>query len=94
MEPSVLEQLVRQVSSAGIGLSELLSGAEAAQIAYLRMHVFHLLAKGRLSFEPYKRPLDDQTLIFPGGHTSWDLFDSLWAPSGSSMGEPGGSSAS
>ena len=83
-----------QVPSDGIEISELLSGGDPAQRAYLRMHVFHLLAKGRLSFDPYQRPLDDQTLIFPGGVISWDPFDSLWAPSGSSTGGPGGSSAS
>jgi hypothetical protein len=94
MDPGVLDQLVLQAPSGGIGISGLLSGAAPAQHAYLRMHVFHLLAKDRLSFDPYQRPLDDQTLIFPGGHTSWDPFDSLWAPSGSSMGGPGGSSAS
>jgi hypothetical protein len=94
MDHSVLEQLVLQVPSAGIGLSELLSSGDPANLTYVRMHVFHLLATRRLSFDPYERPLDDQTLIFPGGHISWDPFDSLWAPSGSSMGGPGGSSAS
>jgi hypothetical protein len=93
MEPSVLEQLVLHVPSAGVGLYELLSG-DPAQHAYLRMHVFHLLAAGRLSFDPLKQPLDDQTLIFPGGVISWDPFDSLWAPSGSATGAPSGSSGS
>jgi hypothetical protein len=94
MEPSVLEQLVVEVPPDGIELSGLLSGRAPPERAYLKMHVLHLLAKGQLSFDPYKQPLDDQTLIFPGGVISWDPFDLLWAPSGSSMGGPGGSSAS
>jgi TnsA endonuclease N terminal len=94
MDPGVLEQLVLQVPSGGIGLAGLLSGDDPAQHAYLRMHILHLLSKSRLNFDPYQRPLDDQTLIFPGGVISWDPFDSLWAPSGSSTGGPGGSSAS
>lgn len=93
-EPNVLEQLVLQVPSAGMGLSKLLSGGDPEQRAYLKMHVFHLLANGRLSFDPFPRPLDDQTLVFPGGVILWDPFDSPWAPSGSSRGGPGGSSAS
>ena len=94
MDPGVLEQLVLQVPAGGIELSGLFRGGDPSDHAHLRMHVLHLLAKGRLSFDPCKQPLDDQTLIFPGGVISWDPFDSLWAPSGSPMGGPGGSSAS
>jgi hypothetical protein len=57
MEPSVLEQLVVGVPPDGIELSGLLSGHASPEHADLRMHVFHLLAKGRLSFDPYQRPL-------------------------------------
>ena len=94
MDQNVLEQLVLQAPSTGIEISELLSSGDPAHCAFLRMHVIHLLAKGRLSFDPYRQPLDDQTIIFPGGVISWDPFDSLWAPSGSSTDAPGGSSAS
>ncbi len=94
MDHELLERFVLQVPDRGIELSGLLSDEDPAQRAYLRMHVFHLLANGRLTFDPYQRPLDDQTLILPGGVISWDPFDSLWAPSGSSTGGPGGSSAS
>jgi hypothetical protein len=94
VDPNVLGQLLLQVPSGGIAISGLLSGDDPAQSAYVRMHILHLLSKDRLSFDPYQWPLDDQTLIFPGGVISWDPFDSLWAPSGSSTGGPGGSSAS
>ncbi len=94
MDPSVLEQLVLQVPPARMRLSELLSGGEAAQHAYLKTHVFHLLAKGRLSFNPCQQALDDSTLISPGGTIAWDPFESVWAPSGSATDAPTGSSAS
>lgn len=82
MDPGVLEQLVLQVPAGGIELGQLLGDDEPAQGAYLRMHILHLLAQGRLSFDPGQRPWDDQILIFPGGVITWDPFDSLWAPSG------------
>jgi len=93
LDTRALEQLVPQVPVTGIELSALLSGCDPDHCRYLRMHIFHLLAKGQLSFDPYQRPFDDQTLIFPGGVISWDPFDSLWAPSGSSTGGPGASCA-
>jgi hypothetical protein len=54
-----------------------------------RMHVFHLLAVGALSFDPRQEPISDQTLIYPGGVITWDPFDSVWAPNGCSTGGPG-----
>jgi len=93
LETSVLEQLVPQVPVTGIELSALLSGRDSDHCAYLRMHIFHLLAVGRLSFDPRTQPLDDHTILFPGGQVSWDPFDSLWAPSGSSTDGSGASSA-
>jgi hypothetical protein len=59
-----------------------------------RMHVFHLLAIGRLSFDPRLRPLDDRTILFPQGVIAWDPFDSVWAPNGCSTGGPSVWSAS
>ena len=94
MDVNLLEQLMLQVPSAGIELSGLLSNGDPNSSGCLRMHVLHLLAAGRLSFDPYTQPLDDQTLIYPGGTILWDPFDSLWAPSGCSTDGPTGSSAS
>jgi len=94
MDVNLLEQLMLQVPPVGIELCRLLSGSDPNSSGCLRMHVLHLLAAGRLSFDPYRRPLDDQTLIYPGGTILWDPFDSLWAPSGCSTDGPGGSSAS
>ncbi|MGE0605936.1 MAG: Tn7 transposase TnsA N-terminal domain-containing protein [Pirellulales bacterium] len=93
-DSTLLEQLVLQVPPGGIRLSELLPGDGSAHRACLNMHVLHLLSTGRLSFDPYALPFNDQTLVFPGGAISWDPFDSVWAPNGCSTGGPTGSSAS
>jgi len=89
-----LNRLVHQVPPGGIELSTLLHGFNSDRHGKVRMHVFHLLATGRLSFDPCSEPLDDRTPIFPEGVISWDPFNSLWARSGSSTGGSGGSSAS
>jgi hypothetical protein len=93
LDTDLLEELPSQVPATGIEFSTLLSLADSKGTGNLRVHLFHLLATGRLSFDPRARPLDDQTLVFPGGMISWDPFDSLWAPSGSSTGGSGGLSA-
>ena len=85
----ILAGIVTQVPAGGIQLSALLSGRDSQSAAVLRTHVYYLLAKGRLSFDPCAQPLDDHTHLFPGGHLSWDPFDSRWAPGGSSTGGSG-----
>ena len=87
-----LNRLVQQVPPDGIELSALFHGFSPNHHGKVRMHVFHLLATDRLSFDPCAGPLDDRTPIFPEGVISWDPFDSLWAPNGSSTGGSGGSS--
>ena len=89
-----LNRLVHQVPPEGIELSALLHGFNPNCHGEARMHVFNLLARGRLSFDPCSEPLDDRTPIFPEGVISWDPFNSPWAPSGSSRGGSGGSSVS
>jgi hypothetical protein len=93
LDADILDQLESQVPKAGIKLGALLSTSELEDLGSLRVPVFHLLATGRLSFDPCAGPLDNETLIFPGGMTSWDPFDSVWAPNGCSTDESGGSSA-
>ncbi|MGA2619386.1 MAG: TnsA endonuclease N-terminal domain-containing protein [Thermoguttaceae bacterium] len=94
-EESLSEQLAAIVPVAGISLVELALRADTDPSSPLvRMHVFHLLAVGRLSFDPRLRPMDNQTILFPQGAISWDPFDSVWAPSGSWTGGPSVWSAS
>jgi hypothetical protein len=94
MDQNVLEQILLQVPTGGVELGRLRSSNDPVQQSHLRMHILHLLAVGQLSFDPSQRPLDDFTLIAPGGAITWDPFESVWAPSGSATGAPTGSSAS
>jgi hypothetical protein len=89
LEEDALEQLRLQVPADGVRLSALAPKNDGDA----RVRLLHLLATGRLSFDPRVGPLDNQTLILPGGAISWDPFDSAWAPSGCWTGGSGGSSA-
>jgi hypothetical protein len=89
-----LNRLMHQVPPDGIELSVLLHRCNSNCLGQARMRVFHLLATGRLSFDPCAGPLGDPTPIFPEGVILWDPFDSLWAHSGSSTSGSGGSSVS
>jgi hypothetical protein len=62
--------------------------------AHLKAAILHLVATGRIDFDPCAALLSDQTLLYPGGTLPWDPFDSVWAPSGSSTVGTSGSSAS
>ena len=67
--------------------------ASREQPAQLKVAILHLMATGRIDFDPCADLLSDQTLLYPGGTLSWDPFDSVWAPSGSSKDGPSASSA-
>ena len=94
VDSDAVDRLEARVPAAGIEIAALLSSAKPEDTVIQRVYVFHLLATGRLSFDPGTGPFNDQTILFPGGAISWDPFNSLWAPSGSSTGGSGGSSAS
>ena len=94
MDETLLEQLLLQVPAGGIELARLLNSSDLTQQGHLRMHAFHLLAVGRLRFNPCLQALNDSTLISPGGTIAWDPFESVWAPSGFATDAPTGSSAS
>jgi hypothetical protein len=88
-DPVLLQTIQRSVCEHGVPLADLCRQADQSDSTRARMHVFHLLAVGDLSFDPRQEPLSDQTLIYPGGVITWDPFDSVWAPNGCSTGGPG-----
>ena len=92
LDSDLLNQVESIVPAAGIEMATLLSTLNHDDPADVQA-VYHLLATGRLSFDPRAGPSDNETLIFPGGAISWDPFDSVWASSGCSTGGSGGSSA-
>lgn len=57
-----------------------------------RAAVLHLLAIGRLAWDPRVAVLNDLTLVSSGGSLAWDPFDSVWAPSGCATDGPFASS--
>ena len=74
MDVNLLEQLALQVPPAGIELSGLLSGHDPNSNGYLQMHVLHLLAAGRLSFEPPSYGVIMEALrhaILPKTYPAW-----------------------
>ncbi len=93
LDDQVMSQVVSLVSASGVELAALRTSIFASDPGLLRLHVFHLLATDRLSFDPRSKPLDDKTVLFPGGVIAWDPFDSVWAPRGCSTDGSGGSSA-
>ena len=88
-DEGLLTALETSVRCQGATLADL-SGLRDARMtaAETRLNIFHLLAVGRLSFDPRSLPLDDETRIFPGGVVTWNPFDSVWAPNGCSTGGP------
>jgi hypothetical protein len=84
-EESLIQQLLPRTPVTGTALATLLAGSEPGMQSRLHVQVLHLLATGRLSFDPRCRPLDGQALIFPGGNITWEPFTSAWVPNGCSM---------
>ena len=93
LNSDLLNQVESIVPAAGITVATVLSTLDHDDPGDIQA-AFHLLATGRLSFDPRAGPLDDETLIYPGGTILWDPFDSVWAPGGCSTGGSGGLSAS
>ena len=93
-DPALLLTVQGLVAERGVPLADLCRQADQSDSTRARMHIFHLLAVGDLSFDPRQESLSDQTLIYPGGVITWDPFDSVWAPNGCSTGGPGVWSAS
>ena len=66
-DPVLLQTIQRSVCDHGVPLADLCRQADQSDSTHARMHVFHLLAVGDLSFDPRQEPLSDQTAIYPGG---------------------------
>lgn len=90
---SVLKLIEQHTVSDGATFADLVSRVRStSEPSLARSHIRHLLAVGRLSFNPTGTSLSNETLIFPGGVIQWDPFDSVWAQSGCWMAGPTGSS--
>jgi hypothetical protein len=59
----------------------------------VRTALFQLLAHERLDCDLCAAPLNDETVIHPGGTHPWNPFDSVWGPNGCSTDAPSESSS-
>ncbi len=50
----------------------------------VRTALLHLIASGRLDVDLLSEPISETSVLYPGGSISWEPFDSVWGPSGSS----------
>jgi hypothetical protein len=65
-DPTLLLTVQRLVSEQGVPLADVCRQADQSDLARARIHVFHLLASGDLSFDPRQEPISDQTLVENG----------------------------
>ena len=92
-DASLLQLIEQHAVSDGATFADLVSRVRSrSEPSWARSHLRHLLAVGRLSFNPTGTSLGDETLVFPGGVIQWDPFDSVWARSGCWTAGPTGSS--
>ncbi|MCC7421260.1 MAG: TnsA endonuclease N-terminal domain-containing protein [Planctomycetaceae bacterium] len=93
-DASLLDLLEAAVTGEPRMLADLLRMDGQGTPSVRRAAVLHLLAVGRLAWDPRVSVLNDRTLISPGGSLTWDPFDSVWAPSGCATDGPSASSGS
>ncbi|HEX4131091.1 MAG TPA: TnsA endonuclease N-terminal domain-containing protein [Pirellulales bacterium] len=92
VESADLEQVASIVAERPMALDELLRRvADQHSGTTWKAIVLHLIATERLAIDP-RLPLSGDTILYPGGTFSWDPFDSVWGPSGSSTNAPSASS--
>lgn len=88
-DEAILAKIQNHVPTTGVAIEQLAGDVETAcEPMIARIHIFHCLAIGELSFDPTGQLLTDKTLVFPKGVILWDPFDSLWASSSYSTGGP------
>ena len=66
-DPALLLTIQRLVPDRGVPLADLCRQVDQSNPTGARIHIFHLLANGDLSFDPRQEPISDQTHIYPGG---------------------------
>ncbi|WP_145048192.1 TnsA endonuclease N-terminal domain-containing protein [Lignipirellula cremea] len=85
-DPKAYAALLERIADGPLSLRELLHHSCE------RETTLHLLANGRLDWNPVTAPFAHSTLLYPGGTLPWDPFDSVWASSGCWTVAPSGSS--
>jgi hypothetical protein len=90
----LLDRAIGLVDSAPATLAHLSSQLQPwAAGQMVRTALFQLLAHERLDCDLCAAPLNDETVIHPGGTHPWNPFDSVWGPNGCSTDAPSESSS-
>ena len=93
-EPAVLAFVEESVTAGASTFGDTLhQSATSANKTDVRTALLHLIASGRLDVDLLSVPISDNSILYPGGSISWEPFDSVWGPSGSSTDGLSGSSA-
>ena len=84
-EPAVLAFVEESVTAGASTLGDVLhQSATSANKTDVRTALLHLIASGRLDVDLLSEPISETSVLYPGGSISWEPFDSVWGPSGSS----------
>lgn len=93
-EPAVLAMIEESVAAGVSTFGDVLHQAsKSANHADARTALLHLIASGQLDVDLLSEPISETSVLYPGGSISWEPFDSVWGPSGSSTDGHSASSA-
>ncbi|MBI5758107.1 MAG: TnsA endonuclease N-terminal domain-containing protein [Planctomycetales bacterium] len=85
-DPEVLTILEGCVANGVSTFGDVLEqSSKSAHHTDARAALLHLIASGRLDVDLLSVPISDNSVLYNGGSISWEPFDSVWGPSGSSM---------
>lgn len=93
-EPAVLAMVEESVTAGASTFGDvLLQSSKSASQTDARTALLHLIASGQLDVDLLSEPISETSVLYPGGSISWEPFDSVWGPSGSSTDGHSASSA-
>ncbi len=93
-EPAVLKMVEESVTAGATTFADALhQSSTSANKTNIRTALLHLIASGKLDVDLLSEPISETTVLYSGGSISWEPFDSVWGPSGSSTDELSASSA-
>ena len=84
-KPAVLAFVEESVTAGASTFGDTLhQSATSANKTDVRTALLHLIASGRLDVDLLSEPISENSVLYSGGSISWEPFDSVWGPSGSS----------
>ena len=84
-EPAVLAMVKESVTAGVSTFGDILhQSSKSKNQTDARTALLHLIASGQLDVDLLSQPISETSVLYPGGSISWEPFDSVWGPSGSS----------